>query len=197
MGSEMCIRDSNILDPGDTKFLEQQIVDKRDFMDENDRIWDKKVVVDAGDSEELKPGQIITARKLRDENSALKRRDLRTVTVRDAVPATSEQILQGITRAALQTSSFMSAASFQETTKVLTDAAIKGKVDHLVGLKENVIIGKLIPAGTGMKIYRNIKLDSDVNDDDTLDFDDDDFADFAEEEAVGVIDTDAESVDEE
>ncbi|MDE5568535.1 MAG: DNA-directed RNA polymerase subunit beta', partial [Muribaculaceae bacterium] len=117
------MRKVNILDPGDTGFLEQQIVDKREFMDENDRIWGKKVVVDAGDSEELKPGQIITARKLRDENSALKRRDLKTVTVRDAVPATSEQILQGITRAALQTSSFMSAASFQETTKVLNEAA--------------------------------------------------------------------------
>ena len=125
------MRKVNILDPGDTCFLEQQIVDKREFMDENDRIWGKKVVVDAGDSETLKPGQIITARKLRDENSALKRRDLKTVTVRDAVPATSEQILQGITRAALQTSSFMSAASFQETTKVLNEAAINGKTDYL------------------------------------------------------------------
>ena len=111
--------------------------------------------------------------------------------------AVGSQVLLGITKASLATNSFLSAASFQETTKVLTEAAIKGKVDPLIGMKENVIIGKLIPAGTGMKIYRNIKLDSDVNDDDTLDFDDDDFADFAEEEAVGVIDTDAESVDEE
>jgi DNA-directed RNA polymerase subunit beta' len=150
------MRKVNILDPGDTCFLEQQIVDKRDFMDENDRIWGKKVVTDAGDSEVVQPGMIITARKLRDENSALKRRDLRTITVRDAVPATSEQILQGITRAALQTSSFMSAASFQETTKVLNEAAINGKVDNLEGMKENVICGHLIPAGTGLKQYERI-----------------------------------------
>ena len=150
----------NILDPGDTCFLEQQIVDKREFMDENDRIWGKKVVVDAGDSEDLKPGQIITARKLRDENSALKRRDLKTVTVRDAVPATSEQILQGITRAALQTSSFMSAASFQETTKVLNEAAISGKTDSLEGMKENVICGHLIPAGTGRREYERLVVGS-------------------------------------
>ncbi len=147
------MRKVNILDPGDTGFLEQQVVDKRDFMEENDRIWGKKVVVDAGDSENVKPGQIITARKLRDENSALKRRDLKTIVVRDAVPATSEQILQGITRAALQTSSFMSAASFQETTKVLNEAAINGKVDTLDGMKENVICGHLIPAGTGLREY--------------------------------------------
>ena len=149
-----------ILDPGDTAFLEQQVVDKRDFMDENDRIWGKKIVTDAGDSEELKPGQIITARRLRDENSALKRRDLRTVTVRDAVPATSEQILQGITRAALQTSSFISAASFQETTKVLNEAAIQGKTDYLQGMKENVICGHLIPAGTGLREYENLVVGS-------------------------------------
>ncbi len=154
------MRKVNIVDPGDTSFLEQQIVDKRDFMDENDRIWGKKVVVDAGDSENLKPGQIITARKLRDENSALKRRDLRTVTVRDAVPATSEQILQGITRAALQTSSFMSAASFQETTKVLNEAAINGKTDTLEGMKENVICGHLIPAGTGLRQYERLVVGS-------------------------------------
>ena len=147
------MRKVNILDPGDTGFLEQQVVDKRDFMEENDRIWGKKVVVDAGDSENVKPGQIITARKLRDENSALKRRDLKTIVVRDAVPATSEQILQGITRAALQTSSFMSAASFQETTKVLNEAAINGKTDLLIGMKENVICGHLIPAGTGLREY--------------------------------------------
>ena len=150
------MRKVNILDPGDTCFLEQQIVDKREFMDENDRIWGKKVVVDAGDSENVKAGQIITARKLRDENSALKRRDLKTVTVRDAVPATSEQILQGITRAALQTSSFISAASFQETTKVLNEAAISGKVDTLEGMKENVICGHLIPAGTGLREYNSL-----------------------------------------
>ncbi len=150
------MRKVNILDPGDTCFLEQQIVDKREFMDENDRIWGKKVVVDAGDSENVKAGQIITARKLRDENSALKRRDLKIVTVRDAVPATSEQILQGITRAALQTSSFISAASFQETTKVLNEAAISGKVDTLEGMKENVICGHLIPAGTGLREYNSL-----------------------------------------
>ena len=150
------MRKVNIIDPGDTGFLEQQVVDKRDFMEENDRIWGKKVVVDAGDSENVKPGQIITARKLRDENSALKRRDLKTIVVRDAVPATSEQILQGITRAALQTSSFMSAASFQETTKVLNEAAINGKVDNLIGMKENVICGHLIPAGTGLREYERI-----------------------------------------
>ncbi len=154
------MRKVNIIDPGDTCFLEQQIVDKRDFMEENDRIWGKKVVVDAGDSENVKPGQIITARKLRDENSALKRRDLKTVTVRDAVLATSEQILQGITRAALQTSSFMSAASFQETTKVLNEAAISGKVDNLEGMKENVICGHLIPAGTGLREYERLVVTS-------------------------------------
>ncbi len=150
------MRKVNILDPGDTGFLEQQVVDKRDFQEENDRIWGKKVVVDSGDSENVKPGMIITARRLRDENSALKRKDLRQVTVRDAMPATSEQILQGITRAALQTSSFMSAASFQETTKVLNEAAIMGKTDNLVGMKENVICGHLIPAGTGLPEYERL-----------------------------------------
>ena len=150
------MRKVNIVDPGDTCFLEQQVVDKREFMEENDRIWGKKVVTDAGDSENVKPGQIITARKLRDENSSLKRRDLKPIEVRDAMPATSEQILQGITRAALQTSSFMSAASFQETTKVLNEAAINGKVDTLEGMKENVICGHLIPAGTGLRDYQNI-----------------------------------------
>ena len=147
------MRKVQILDPGDTRFLEQQIVDKRDFMDENDRIWGKKVVTDPGDSQTLKAGQIVTARKLRDENSALKRKDLKLIQVRDAIPATSEQILQGITRAALHTSSFMSAASFQETTKVLNEAAINGKVDTLEGMKENVICGHLIPAGTGQREF--------------------------------------------
>ncbi|MDE6808786.1 MAG: DNA-directed RNA polymerase subunit beta' [Muribaculaceae bacterium] len=154
------MRKVNILDPGDTRFLEQQVVDKRDFMEENDRIWGKKVVVDAGDSENVFKGQIITARKLRDENSALKRRDLRIIEVRDARPATSEQILQGITRAALQTSSFISAASFQETTKVLNEAAINGKVDTLEGMKENVICGHLIPAGTGLREYERLVVGS-------------------------------------
>ena len=150
------MRKVQINDPGDTSFLEQEIVDKLDFAEENDRIWGKKVVIDAGDSENLQRGQIVTARKLRDENSMLKRRDLRLVQVRDAVPATSTQILQGITRAALQTKSFMSAASFQETTKVLNEAAIRGKVDHLEGMKENVICGHLIPAGTGLREFEKI-----------------------------------------
>ena len=147
------MRKVQINDPGDTSFLEQEIVDKLDFAEENDRIWGKKVVIDAGDSENLQRGQIVTVRKLRDENSSLKRRDLKLVQVRDAVPATSTQILQGITRAALQTKSFMSAASFQETTKVLNEAAIRGKVDYLEGMKENVICGHLIPAGTGLREF--------------------------------------------
>lgn len=150
------MRKVKIEESGDTNFLEQQIVDKIEFMEENDRIWGKKVVVDAGDSDSLKPGQIVTARKLRDENSKLKRKDLKLIVVRDAVPATSTQILQGITRAALQTKSFMSAASFQETTKVLNEAAINGKVDKLEGMKENVICGHLIPAGTGQREFEKI-----------------------------------------
>ena len=154
------MRKVQINEPGDTSFLEQEIVDKLDFSEENDRIWGKKVVTDAGDSENLQKGQIVTARKLRDENSMLKRRDLRLVQVRDAVPATSTQILQGITRAALQTKSFMSAASFQETTKVLNEAAIRGKVDHLIGMKENVICGHLIPAGTGLREFEKIVVGS-------------------------------------
>ena len=154
------MRKVEIDDPGDTRFLEKQIVDKQTFMAENDQIWGKKVVTDAGDSEIFKRGMIITARKLRDENSALKRKDLRPVETRDAVPATSSQILQGITRAALQTTSFMSAASFQETTKVLNDAAINGKVDKLEGMKENVICGHLIPAGTGQAEFEKIVVGS-------------------------------------
>ena len=150
------MRKVQIDEPGDTRFLEQQVVDKLEFMEENDRIWGKKVVVDAGDSQNMQPGQIVTARKLRDENSMLKRRDLKPVEVRDAVAATSTQILQGITRAALQTSSFMSAASFQETTKVLNEAAINGKTDKLEGMKENVICGHLIPAGTGQREFEKI-----------------------------------------
>ncbi len=147
------MRKVEVIDPGDTRFLEQQLVDKLDIMEENDRIWGKKVIMDAGDSQVFEPGQIVTVRKLRDENSSLKRRDLKLVEARDAVPATANQILQGITRAALQTTSFMSAASFQETTKVLNDAAINGKVDLLEGLKENVICGHLIPAGTGQRDF--------------------------------------------
>ncbi|MDP4185525.1 MAG: DNA-directed RNA polymerase subunit beta', partial [Bacteroidota bacterium] len=154
------MRKVEIADAGDTRFLEKQIADKLDFLHENDWIYNKKVVVDAGDSESLKPGQIITARRLRDENSQLKRKDLRLVTSRDAIPATSGQVLQGITRAALQTQSWMSAASFQETTKVLNEAAIQGKIDALDGLKENVICGHLIPAGTGLKEYKNLVVGS-------------------------------------
>ena len=145
-------------------------------------------VEEPGDSD-LLPGSMVDALDFLELNEKLEEEGKEL--------AVGSQVLLGITKASLATNSFLSAASFQETTKVLTEAAIKGKVDPLIGMKENVIIGKLIPAGTGMKIYRNIKLDSDVNDEDTLDFDDDDFADFAEEEAVGVIDTDAESVDEE
>ncbi len=154
------MRKVQINEPGDTTFLEDALVDKLDFSEENDRIWGKKVVTDAGDSETMKPGQIVTARRLRDENSSLKRRDLRPVQVRDAVPATSTQILQGITRAALQTKSFMSAASFQETTKVLNEAAIRGKQDFLEGMKENVICGHLIPAGTGLRQWDRIVVGS-------------------------------------
>jgi DNA-directed RNA polymerase subunit beta' len=150
------MRKVEIIDPGDTKFLERQVVDKLEFMDENDWIFGKKYIVDSGDSQTLRPGMIVTARKLRDENSVLKRRDLKVIEARDAVPATSNQVLQGITRAALQTNSFFSAASFQETTKVLNEAAILGKVDKLEGLKENVIVGHLIPAGTGQRQYNSI-----------------------------------------
>ena len=154
------MRKVQIDEPGDTTFLEQELVDKLDFAEENDRIWGKKYVTDAGDSDELKVGQIVTARKLRDVNSSLKRRDLRTVQVRDTIPATSTQILQGITRAALQTKSFISAASFQETTKVLNEAAIRGKVDFLEGMKENVISGHLIPAGTGLRQWEGLIVSS-------------------------------------
>ena len=154
------MRKVEIADAGDTRFLEKEVVDKLEFMEENDRIFGKKVVVDAGDSENLKPGQIVTVRKLRDENSSLKRKDLKLVEIRDAVPAVSSQVLQGITRAALQTTSFMSAASFQETTKVLNDAAIRGKVDYLEGMKENVICGHLIPAGTGQRDFDRLIVSS-------------------------------------
>ncbi len=136
------------------------MVDKWEFMDENDWIFGKKVIEQPGDSQALKAGQIITARKLRDENSVLKRKDMAQIEARDAVPATSNQILQGITKAALQTQSFISAASFQETTKVLNEAAIFGKVDGLEGLKENVIVGHLIPAGTGVRDYERLVVGS-------------------------------------
>ena len=150
------MRKVEIQDPGDTLFLEEQLVHKDDFIEENDKLFGKKVVEDAGDSENLKPGQIITMRQLRDENSLLKRQDKRLVIAREVIPATAVPVLQGITRASLQTKSFISAASFQETTKVLNEAAVQGKVDYLDGLKENVIVGHRIPAGTGMKRYENI-----------------------------------------
>ena len=150
------MRKLEIVDPGDTRFLPEQMVDKWDFMHENDYIFDKKVVTNVGSSENVKAGQIITVRKLRDENSILKRKDLKLIEARDAMPATSNQILQGITRAALRTNSFMSAASFQETTKVLSEAAVYGKTDTLEGLKENVICGHLIPAGTGSREYERL-----------------------------------------
>lgn len=150
------MRKVEIIDPGDTKFLEGQIVNKMEFNEENDWIFDKMVITDPGDSQTLRAGQIVSARKLRDENSMLKRKDMREVQARDAVAATSTQILQGITRASLQTDSFISAASFQETTKVLNEAAVNAKQDDLRGLKENVIVGHLIPAGTGQRAFENI-----------------------------------------
>ena len=150
------MRKVSIQDSGDTTFLENQLVHKDDFIRENDEIFGKKVVEEAGESENLKPGQIISARELRDENSILRREDKQLVTARDAVAATATPVLQGITRASLQTKSFISAASFQETTKVLNEAAVSGKVDMLEGLKENVIVGHKIPAGTGMRDYENI-----------------------------------------
>ena len=145
---------AEIIDAGDTRFLEGQSVHKADIMEENDAVFGMKVVVESGDSPSLKAGQIVSARRLRDENSQLKRTDKNLVEARDAVPATSTPLLQGITRASLQTQSFISAASFQETTKVLNEAAISGKEDHLLGLKENVIVGHLIPAGTGVRAFQ-------------------------------------------
>jgi DNA-directed RNA polymerase subunit beta' len=150
------MRKVRIEDAGDTIFLENQLVHKDDFIRENDQIFGMKVIEDAGDSENLKAGQIVGARELRDENSVLKRQDQALVVARDAVSATATPILQGITRASLQTKSFISAASFQETTKVLNEAAVNGKVDGLEGLKENVIVGHKIPAGTGMRDYESI-----------------------------------------
>lgn len=149
-----------IIDAGDTKFLENNLEHKIDFIEENDRIFGMKVVVEPGDSEEFKAGQIITARELRDENSKLKREDKKLVEAREALPATASPVLQGITRASLQTKSFISAASFQETTKVLNEAAVSGKIDYLNGLKENVIVGHRIPAGTGLAEYQNVVVGS-------------------------------------
>ena len=182
------MRKVRIEDPGDTTFLEQELVDKLDFSEENDRIWGKKVVIDAGDSENCYKGQILSVRKLRDENSSLKRRDLKLVQVRDAVQATATQMLQGITRAALGTKSFMSAASFQETTKVLNEAAIRAKSDTLDGMKENVICGHLIPAGTGLRQWQRLVVGSkedhvrmEANKKNVLDFTDQDGNEVEEE----------------
>ena len=154
------MRKVQIIEAGDTKFLENNAVNKWEFMVENDKIFGKKVVTDPGGSTELKAGQIVSVRKLRDENSALKRNDAKPVESRDAMTATAEPLLQGITKASLHTDSFISAASFQETTKVLNQAAVSGKVDHMLGLKENVIVGHKIPAGTGMKKFRDLLVGS-------------------------------------
>ena len=154
------MRKVQIIDPGDTKFLENNAVNKWEFIQENDKIFGKKVVTDAGESTVLKAGQIVSVRKLRDENSALKRNDAKQVESRDALTATAEPILQGIAKASLHTDSFISAASFQETTKVLNQAAVNGKVDHMLGLKENVIVGHRIPAGTGMRNYQTMLVSS-------------------------------------
>ena len=145
-----------IQDSGDTSFLEGQLIHKNEFINENDNLYSKKIIESVGASENFKEGQIITARELRDENSLLKREDKELVMARDAVNATATPILQGITRASLQTKSFISAASFQETTKVLNEAAVNGKVDGLEGLKENVIVGHKIPAGTGNRKFNDI-----------------------------------------
>ena len=154
------MRKIEVEDPGDTRFLEGELINKPEFQEENDMIWDRKVIVEIGDSIKYQKGQIITPREVRDENSMLKRQDKKGLEVRDASPATGKQILQGITRASLQTRSFISAASFQETTKVLTEAALNAKSDPLAGLKENVIVGKLIPSGTGLRAFDNIVVGS-------------------------------------
>ena len=150
------MRKVKVDDSGDTSFLEGQLFHKSDFIEVNDSLFGKKVVVDAGDSENIKSGQIITARQLRDENSILKREDKSLVQSRDAVNATATPILQGITRSSLQTKSFISAASFQETTKVLNESAVAGKIDFLEGPKENVIVGHKIPAGTGNRSFNDL-----------------------------------------
>ncbi|MFU8843506.1 MAG: DNA-directed RNA polymerase subunit beta' [Bacteroidales bacterium] len=150
------MRKVEVDDPGDTKFLEGELVNKIDFQDENDSVFSKKVIIDPGESQLYKAGMIVSARKLREENSLLKRKDKKLIDARDARPATARQVLQGITRASLQTTSWISAASFQETTKVLTQASINAKTDDLAGLKENVIVGHLIPAGTGLRDYEHL-----------------------------------------
>ena len=145
-----------ILDQGDTSLLENENVEKKQFIAENDKIYDKKVIEDSGDSEHLKAGQIVTLRKVREENSSLKRNDMKIATYRDAIPATARPLLQGITKSSLSTYSWISAASFQETTKVLSTASIEAKRDYLEGLKENVIVGHKIPAGTGMERFNSV-----------------------------------------
>jgi DNA-directed RNA polymerase subunit beta' len=150
------MRDVYIEDPGDTRFLEKTNVDKFEFIEQNDAIYDKKVITDAGDSQALLKGDIVTLRKIREENSFLKRNDRKPVQFRDAVPATSRPLLQGITRASLATGSWISAASFQETTKVLNQAAISAAKDYMMGLKENVIVGHRIPAGTGVRQFEEV-----------------------------------------
>ena len=150
------MRKVKINEPGDSMFLENQLVFKSDFIEENDNLFGKKVVEEIGDSDNLKPGQMITSRQLRDENSLLIRQDKAPVVAREAIPATAKPELQGITRASLQTKSFISAASFQETTKVLNEASVNAKEDHLAGLKENVIVGHKIPAGTGLRKYKDL-----------------------------------------
>ena len=149
-----------ILDSGDTSFLQGEYVDKFEFREVNDTVLDKKFVIESGDSQRFRKGDIITARELRDENSALRRKDLRLVEVREAMPAVSAPTLQGITQASLKTESWLSTASFQETTKVLSEAAIRGKADSLIGLKENVIVGHLIPAGTGQRRFNDLLVGS-------------------------------------
>ncbi len=152
------MRRVKIVDPGDTTFLEGEAAEKYDFLEQNDWVYDKKVITEAGDSNKMKPGKITTIRQIREENSYLKRNDLKPLEFRDAIPATSRPMLQGITKSSLGTASWISAASFQETTKVLSTAAIAAKRDYLEGLKENVIVGKKIPAGTGLKMYENLKV---------------------------------------
>ena len=154
------MRKVKIKDSGDTIFLEDQLVHKSDFIDENDNIFGKKIIEDSGDSQNYKVGQIVTSREYRDENSILKREDKILLIARDAKPATATPILQGITKASLQTKSFISAASFQETTKVLNESAVNARVDYLDGLKENVIVGHKIPAGTGLRKYDNFLVGS-------------------------------------
>ena len=154
------MRKVEIEDPGDTKFLEREAANRLDFIEENNEIFDKMVILEPGDSTQFKAGQIVSVRKLRDENSMLKRSDKTPVEARQAVSATSRPLLQGITQASLHTKSWISAASFQETTKVLNESAIAGRIDNLVGLKENVIVGHLIPAGTGMREYDKLVVGS-------------------------------------